>query len=270
MTDPTIRAFQTRHGNMLALAGDIYITRSLEVYGEYCVAEARALEQMIGPGSTVIEVGANMGSHTVALARRCAPGLLYAFEPQHRVFQVLCANLALNEIANVRAFPEACGAQAGWASVPQVDYGQPGNFGGVQVTAVDGPAGGQAVRVTAIDDLPLEACDLIKVDVEGWEAEVLRGAARTIARFRPILYVENDRAAKQQELISLIDGMGYRQYWHHPPLYSPDNFNGAKEDIFGGVVSVNMFCLPRENADTVAGLAEIDPSNWTSPVQLQR
>lgn len=262
-----VSLFQTRYGPMLALAGDFYITRSLQVYGEYCPAEARALAQLIKAGDTVIEIGANMGSHTVGLAQICAPGRLYAFEPQHRVFQILCANLALNGLGNVLAYPEACGAAAGWANVPQVDYGRVGNFGGVQLTAAEGPAASQSVRVTAIDDLPLDACNLIKIDVEGWEAEVLRGAARTIARFRPILYVENDRAAKQQELISLIDGMGYRQYWHLPPLFSADNFNGATEDIFGDVVSVNMLCLPRETSDTVQGLEKIDPANWTSPVQ---
>lgn len=257
--------FQTRYGPMMGLTGDFYVTRSLQVYGEYCLDEARALAQLISPGDTVIEVGANMGTHTVGMAQLCAPGLLYAFEPQHRVFQMLCGNLAMNGIGNVRAYPEACGA-AGWASVPQVNYGQVGNFGGVSVMAADGPGSGQTVRMTALDDLPLDSCRLIKVDVEGWEAEVLRGAAQTIARFRPILYVENDRPAKQQELISLIDGMGYRQYWHLPRLFSRDNFNGATEDIFGDVASLNMLCLPVETPDTVQGLELIDPRNWTSPI----
>lgn len=261
-----IGIFQTRDGPMLGLSGDFYITQSLKLYGEYCPDEARALAMLIKPGDTVVEVGANMGTHTVAMARRCAPGLLYAFEPQHRVFQVLCGNLAMNGVGNVRAYPEACGAVAGWATVPQVDYGRVGNFGGVSLTSADGPGAGQTVRVTALDDLSLEACRLIKIDVEGWEAEVLRGAVQTVARLRPILYVENDRPAKQQELISLIDGMGYRQYWHMPRLFSPDNFNGATENVFGNVASLNMLCLPRETPDDVKGLALIDPSNWTSPM----
>ena len=255
---------------MLVLAGDVYVARSLMVYGEYCPDEARALAQLVKPGMTVIEVGANMGTHTVALARGCAPGLLYAFEPQHRVFQILCANLALNDIGNVRAYPEASGAEAGWATIPQVDYAAVGNFGGVSVEGGAASGAGSAVRMTPIDDLALMACDLIKIDVEGWEAEVIQGAAATIAKHRPILYVENDRADKQQALIDLIDGMGYRQYWHTPGLYSPSNFNRVEHNIFGGAASLNMLCLPRENSSTVQGLVEIDPRNWTSPLQLNR
>ncbi len=267
MTSSAVRTVSTRHGPMLVLGGDVYVSRSLLVYGEYCPMEARALEGMIQPGMTVIEVGANMGSHTVALARRCAPGLLYAFEPQPRVFQILCANLAMNDVANVRAYPDASGAAAGWAMLPQIDYGSVSNFGAVSLRAETSvPPAEYAVRVTPIDDLPLEACNLIKVDVEGWEAEVLAGAARTIARFRPLLYVENDRPDKQQALIDQIDALGYVQYWHAPPLYSPDNYNGVKHDIFGSVASCNMFCVPKEAGSDVQGLVRIDPANWTSPV----
>jgi FkbM family methyltransferase len=250
---------------MLALAGDVYITRSLLVYGEYCPAEARMLAQIVAPGMTVIEAGANMGTHTVALARGCAPGTLYAFEPQQRVFQILCANLALNDIGNVCAFPEGCGAEAGWANIPELDYAASGDFGGVSLN-MDAPRS-RRVRVTTIDSLALEACGLIKVDVEGWEAEVLKGAAETIARCRPILYVENDRRDRQGELIDLIAGMGYRQYWHTPPLFSPDNFNGVPQDIFGPVASCNMLCIPRERPEGVEGIPEIDPENWTSPMR---
>ena len=102
--------------------------------------------------------------------------------------------------------------------------------------------------------------------MEGSEAEVLRGAAETIARCRPLLYVENDRPERQQEVISLVAEMGYRLYWHLPPLFTPDNFNGCAEDVFGPVVSINMLCLPRELGAEVGGLEEIDPANWSNPV----
>ena len=104
---------ETRHGPMLAFRHDAYITRSIELYGEFSGREWKLFEQLVEPGQTVVESGANIGAHTVPLARRCAPGPLYAFEPQQRVFQALCANLALNDITNVVASPDACGAEAG-------------------------------------------------------------------------------------------------------------------------------------------------------------
>jgi FkbM family methyltransferase len=208
----------------------------------------------------------------VALARSCFPGPLYLFEPQQRVFQILCANLALNDVRNAIAYPDACSDAEGFALVPAIDYGAQGNFGGVSVqTQSEGAAGegaaGLRVRATPVDSLNLAACHLIKIDVEGFEAQVLRGAAETIRRFRPLLYVENDRPAHQQEVISLIAGMDYDQYWHTPPLFSPDNFNGHAENVFGPVVSVNMLCLPKELRHNLAGAEPIDPTNWSSPVR---
>ncbi|MET0272220.1 MAG: FkbM family methyltransferase [Phenylobacterium sp.] len=262
------RIYSTRHGPMFGLQGDRYISRSLEVYGEFSWSEARLLERLVQPGQTVVEVGANIGAHTVLLARRCAPGLVYAFEPQQRVFQLLCANLALNDIRNVIARPEACGEEPGEVIVPAVDYGAALNFGGLSVQAADSGVLGHRTPLTRLDDLPLEACHLLKIDVEGFEPEVLRGAVAMIARFRPLIYVENDRPAQQQEVISLIAAMGYRQYWHTPPLFNPQNAKGVAENIFGTLVSVNMLCIPSERPDSPAGITAIDPDNWTSPVKV--
>lgn len=268
MTQSIVNAYQTRSGPMLALRTDYYMTRSLELYGEVCPDEWRLLKQLITPGMTVVEVGANMGTHSVSIAKACAPGPFYAFEPQPRIFQVLCANLALNDIGNAFAYPEGCGEAEGVAVVPLVDYGRQGNFGGLSLQP-DGSAGIK-VRIRPLDGLELAACGLIKIDVEGFEPQVLRGARQTIARCRPILYVENDREAQQQEVISLIAEMGYRLYWHTPALFSPDNFKGVQENIFPGTVSLNMLCLPLERSTVVQGMPPIDPTNWTSPAKLSR
>ena len=268
MSEPIVKTYQTRSGPMMALRTDFYMTRSLELYGEYCPEEWRMLRQIIRPGMAVIEVGANMGTHSVDMARACAPGPFYAFEPQPRIFQVLCANLAINDIANAFAYPEGCGEAEGAAIVPNVDYGVQGNFGGLSLRADGEP--GYKVRIRTLDSLDLPACHLIKIDVEGFEPQVIRGARDTIARCRPYLYVENDRAENQHELISLIADLGYRMFWHLPPLYDSKNFNGVQENIFQGVVSVNMLCVPNERNAEVQGLQAIDPQNWRCPVNLSK
>lgn len=266
MTVADTKTLQTRHGPMIGLAGDRYITRSLEVYGEFSAAEWALFAQVVKPGMTVVEVGANIGTHSVPLARACSPGPLYLFEPQQRVFQILCANLALNGVRNAVAYPEACGDVAGFVVVPPLDYGADFNFGGVSVRAEAEGAPGPRVRATPLDSLGLAACHILKIDVEGFEAQVLRGGAETIGKFRPLIYVENDRPAHQQEVISLLNSMGYRLYWHTPPLFSLENLNGCAEDIFGNIVSVNMLCLPNEVGTVVQGLEQIDPGNWASPI----
>ena len=147
----------TRHGPMFALAGDTYITRSLQVYGEYGRDEADLFRQIVKPGMTVVEAGANIGTHSVMLARACAPARLFAFEPQQRVFQILCANLVLNGVRNAITLPDAVGADAGTAMIPSVDYASDCNFGSVSIRQSEGAdwASGQPTRVVTIDDLAL-------------------------------------------------------------------------------------------------------------------
>jgi FkbM family methyltransferase len=258
---------ETRYGRMWALRGDRYITGALQAHGEYCEAEADVFRQLVRPGLTVVEAGANIGVHTLMLARACAPGRLIAFEPQQRIFQLLCANLALGGVANVTALPEAMGAEAGFAQMPAIDYGAENNFGGIAPKGGAGAwADGRTVRVTPLDALALDACHFLKIDVEGWELQALHGARQTIARCRPVIYVENDRADQQAELIALIDELGYDQYWHVAPLFNPANFRGAAADAMGGTCSLNTLCMPRERAPTVTGFEQIDPKNWRSPL----
>lgn len=86
-------------------------------------------------------------------------------------------------------------------------------------------------------------CRLLKADVEGMEAAMLRGAAGLIAPHRPVLYVENDRRDRSAELIGLIRSMGYRVWWHTARLFHPGNFAVNPTDLFGGVGAVNLVAL---------------------------
>ena len=87
---------------------DQHIGRSLDLYGEWAESELELLGLFIKPGDLVVDVGANIGTHTVFFAQRAgATGQVYALEPQRIVFQSLCANLALNGLLNVRAFHAA-------------------------------------------------------------------------------------------------------------------------------------------------------------------
>jgi hypothetical protein len=109
------------------------------------------------------------------------------------------------------------------------------------------------VPVMTIDGLCLPRCDFIKIDVEGMERAVLAGAVATIARCKPFLYVENDRADRSAELIRFLDRLGYAMYWHKPPLYNPKNYAGNPHNVFGGLVSGNMLCAHRDVPTCIKG-----------------
>jgi len=213
----------------------------------------------------VIEGGANIGAHTVALSKLAGPtGAVLAFEPQRVVFQTLCANLALNSCANVRTFQCGIGAVSGQIDVPFAPPDQACDFGGVSLL---GAEGGEKVPLVRIDDLELAACDVFKLDVEGMEVEALEGAAQTVRSFRPLMYVENDRQARAQALVGLLLDWDYRVYWHVTPLFSPDNFAGENENIFGNICSFNLLCVPRERYISVTQMVEI--TSETSPLALR-
>jgi FkbM family methyltransferase len=230
---------------MLYRLNDKFIGRSYEIYGEMNELELHAQFALIAPGDTVLDVGGNIGVNTVPLAMRVgAAGRVIAFEPQRIVHQMLCANLALNGLANVVALWAAAGAAPGSIRVPPVDYEAVDNFGGVQL----GGERGEAVALQTVDGLALERCRLIKIDVEGMELEVLEGAAATIARLQPRLYLENNRRELSGALLGHLLGLGYRLYWHFPPLFNPQNFRGEPRNLWPNVISINVLGLPPGDA----------------------
>lgn len=245
----------TRYGMMLYNRNDAYVGRSIELYGEFSEGETELFAWCIRPGMLVLDVGANIGAHTLWLARAVGPtGAVIAFEPQRLVFQTLCANVALNSLTNVHCLQRALGPERGAITVPTLDPTRPQNFGGL---SIEGHQTGEQVDLARLDDMGLPRCDFIKLDVEGMEQGVLEGARETIAKYRPLLYVENDRKDRSDALIRCIAALGYDLWWHRPPLFNPDNHDGNPENAFGRIVSVNMFCAPKEHAYEVDGLERV-------------
>lgn len=236
---------------MLYNVYDQFVGRSFDLYGEFSESEVELFRQIVKPGQTIVEIGANIGAHTVWLAKEVGlTGTVYAIEPQRIVYQTLCANIAINSITNTYCIHAAAGTTIGSIRVPPIDYARTNNFGGL---SLDGCLNGESVPMITIDSMNLPNCHFMKIDVEGMEQKVLGGAIRCIEKFWPALYVENDREEKSDSLIRFIDSLGYRMYWHKPPLYNPNNFAGNSQNVFGNIVSGNMICLPKRAHQVVDG-----------------
>jgi FkbM family methyltransferase len=180
-----------------------------------------ARRQEHGPGVVAIDGGANLGVHTVEWARHMHGwGTVLGFEAQEFVFYALAGNVAINNCLNATVRWAALGESPGTIDVPQPDYLQPGSFGSLELKQRKATEFiGQAVSyrkdackptpMVSIDSLGLTRLDLLKLDVEGMEVEVLRGARRTLKACKPILLVEvikTDQAA----LLALLGELGYR------------------------------------------------------------
>lgn len=164
-------------------------------------------------GATVVDAGANIGTHTVEYARRVGPnGKVLAFEPYMPSFVCLAVNC--RDFPQVELFNYALGNFRGTAGLR---LPEDINMGTVSVQR---SGGGTFVR--PLDELALVACDFIKIDVEGFEPDVIDGALQTITRFKPVLFVElNDSAlrrygySKNSVLKPLFD-LGYTLHFHDP------------------------------------------------------
>jgi FkbM family methyltransferase len=250
-----LRLKRCKHGAMMFYANDEYIGRSLDLYGEFSEGEMELFNDFLRPGMTVVDVGANIGVHTVYFALNVGPsGHVLAFEPQHVLYQMLCGNVALNGHYNVVALNAGLGAQSGTILVPRVDYASGGNFGGLSLGKWEK---GDEVPLRTLDSYGLEACHLIKIDVEGMELAVLEGAVTVLDEHRPFLYVENDREQNSKALIAWLLNRDYRLYWHMPRMFNAKNYFAESQNVFGNIVSINMLCIPGTSDAFVDGLREI-------------
>jgi predicted RNA methylase len=220
------------------LAHGPYIGRCFELYGEYSEAEVQVFRAVIRPGNTVIDVGANIGDLTVPMSLIAGEnGRVYAIESHADTYNILCANLALNGIRNVRPI------NAFVADNAQTDTAGPWGAYGF-VSEVWQPP------FMAIDALGLQSCSFIKIDVDGKELEVLRSAESTIARLRPVVYFENDIPEKSPALFEYLMDRQYQLYWHPAPIFSPDNFFGNPVNHWApnNVVSLMILAIPEERS----------------------
>ncbi len=180
-------------------------------------ATVRIFLRLIPPGSAVLDVGANSGLFALLAARRDPTVQVHAVEPVARVFSLLQANVALNGLENVTCHRLACSDREGAAAV-QVPAGER-----VPVMAsllsgwCEGPATDEAVECVTVDGLVathgIGPVGVVKIDAEGSEDAVLRGAGTTLDRHHPFVIAEVLRREGLGEAVAAaLDDCGYRPF----------------------------------------------------------
>lgn len=247
---------QCRHGLFMYNLNDMYICRSMDIYGEWSESELACLGQILKSGDVIIDVGANIGTHTVFFSKKVTPGgQVYAFEPQRITFEFLCANLALNGLVNVIPVQAGVGDQPGETIIPVLDPSVIQNFG---MLNIEGHSDGELVKVMPLDALELKRCNLIKIDVEGMELKVLLGAEKTIRDCRPFLFVENHTPDGSPEMLQMLLDWGYICWWQIASYYNPDNFFHKAEKVWANAApEANMICVPNEFNLNVSGFEPV-------------
>jgi FkbM family methyltransferase len=229
----------THHGNMIVNRNDFAVSQDGGTFGvgfqlltasQFDMNEVRLALLLLdlrrrhfGDGVVAIDGGANIGVHTIEWSRHMHGwGQVHSFEAQEVVFYALAGNIVLNNCLNARARLAALGERCGEMIVPRPDYLRPASFGSLELRQREHtePIGqpvsydardGVKVPVVDLPSLNLDRLDFVKLDVEGMELDVLRGARAVLERHRPVMLIEmikSDRDAIQAFLTEL----GYRQF----------------------------------------------------------
>lgn len=207
-------------------AGDRPIGRALAMAGEFARAEVEFLGEQLPAEGVLYDIGANLGTVSIPIARQRPKARLFAFEAQVAIHQLLMRNVGLNGLTNVSTFGHALGERDGTIDFPAPPLTSVGNFGGVGRDA--GISTKVNVPMRRLDSLSLPPPDVVKIDVEGFDLEVVQGGLETIRKHRPVLFYEALRATKTAELNALLLGEGYRLYWFFAPYITPSNLRGVK------------------------------------------
>jgi FkbM family methyltransferase len=171
-----------------------------------------ALERHSAPGMTVLDIGANIGAHTLALARLVTrTGAVYAFEPTDFAFEKLTRNVSLNDVPQIRPIKAALSDHN--AERQEIAYRSSWRT-----------SGGRSDRTTRVDLVRLDdwcalngvsRVGLIKIDIDGNEFPALAGGMQLIERSRPVIVMEAvwpHFADDRRNPFLLLQRRGYR-FW---------------------------------------------------------
>jgi FkbM family methyltransferase len=193
--------------------------------GAYEPRTLRAFAPIIGPGAVVLDIGANIGAHTLHFARLVGPaGHVYAFEPSDYACAKMRANMALNpELADRISLEQRFLVADGSEPLPPTVYSRwpvakdHPDLNADHLGKPEALVGASAVTADDFcDGAGLQRLDFVKLDVDGHELQVLRGFRRGLERFRPSILVElapfvykGSRAAEFDDFVNFIANLGY-------------------------------------------------------------
>jgi FkbM family methyltransferase len=247
------RCQATRDGLRYDLDLSQAIDLTIFLLGRFEPSTIAAFRRYAKPGATVLDIGANIGAHTLQLARLVGPaGRVLSFEPTAFAFAKLRRNLELNPqiagrvtalqcfltAADDKALPQS--VYSSWALARSAEAHEK-HLGLSMATA--GAHSATLDRVLA--ERAIERVDLVKLDVDGFECEVLAGAANMIERNRPTFVMEIipyglvEQGASLGRLLDFLGRFGYRLYDERTERQLPSE-PSALEAVIGDGASRNV------------------------------
>jgi len=262
-----VERVSTRYGRLHIARDDSVIGRSLRIYGEWAEDEISTYSELLSDGDTIVDVGANIGTHSIALASRFPNSEVVAFEPQPLAFCLLVANVLAARTANV--IPRNCGcAEAEGIVHVDPNYDSTGwNIGGFSLAGTgERDADATPMLLVSLDQVRFRRrVQFIKIDVEGMEELVLAGALDLIRRDRPIIYLEVLQIERLSAAQDLLKGFDYELRWLKSEAYNPLNYRLNPENVWQRG-ETGVLALPNRGNGRVARLPLVTGDETQVPV----
>lgn len=237
---------ETRYGMISVPDGDSdVIVEFLSRYGEWAWMEARFIASLLVPGARVLDGGAYLGTFGLGLAGLLDLGLLCCVEGNPSVFPLLqrnlkqragCPALALNRVL------------AGPIAPTRMWMAEPGNLGSTTFGIGNGTLKhGPLPDPIGLDELIQQhgPFDLIKLDVEGMEAQILASGAEILSAGGTTLWVECNEDPRSLELGALLLSWRLPTYYFAFPSFNPGNCKGEREAVFPWAYEAGLLVAPR-------------------------
>ena len=235
-----LRNIKTKYGQMYYYKNDKFIGASLEYYGEYTGLEIDYIKSYIQDNDIIIDIGANIGTHTLAYSSLVPNGQVLSFEPNQKNYNVLVKNVKQNSLDNVHVFLSGLSDYVGLDKITDYDPAEPGNYGTMKLDST----GTQVCFVNKLDNVcnfnkPVK---FVKMDVEGLEPNIIMGGCNFIAHHKPLIQYEcmSKNTAKAVEEIFTNYFPKYNLYWMPIFNYNQNNYRNNPTNIFvnSGVVNI--------------------------------
>ncbi|MEQ8815848.1 MAG: FkbM family methyltransferase [Thalassobaculum sp.] len=223
-----IEQAETLWGPMYVFGNDTGVSQALRDFGEYGAVEVATYLRLLEPGDVFIDVGANIGTISRAIASAGRNLTVIGFEPQPEFHRLACANLIGCERAAV--YPLAVSDRAGEIRINEVDLRQVGNYGHREIEGQRPSRRMVPCPAIRLDEFLVPRAPrprLVKIDVEGMEAAVLRGLSGLVHE-RLVLSVEADRPENVPAILDQLPEFAlfaafFRMIRSANPKFDPEN-----------------------------------------------
>lgn len=216
------------------LAGRWYYPHVLRHFAESKWPCSDVVRRLVGPGDQVADVGANIGYVTALLSRWVGPnGAVHSFEPVPDTYGWLSHNVKALGLGNVHTYDVGLSSEEreAWMVIPEYPSGGENLYESRVAGDRDGADGARRVRVRlrTLDGVLSGGVSFIKIDAEGHELPILRGARGIVSAFKPALLVEiSGTPGENKELLALLGSWGYGAYgWDGRTLSSRTPLGGG-------------------------------------------